>query len=173
LADTAARYRAGIEALRQNYQLQPDEQERIASLTAAGVPQDLARDLVLLSPLSGGLDVVLLAQESGSDAGKAGHLYFAIGRQLGLDRLRNLVVRYHPPEHWDRLALRRLMDDLSKAQRDIAGKLLQSGLTAEQWAKANCDALARTRDFLAAMEASGDLSVAKLMLASSQIQSLA
>jgi len=129
--------------------------------------------LALLSPLSGGLDVVLLAQDTGSDATKAGDLYFAIGRQLGLDRLRNLVVRFHPPEHWDRLALRRLMDDLSGAQRGIAGKLLKRGMTAEQWAAENGDALARTRDFLAAMEASGDLSVAKLMLASSQIQNLA
>jgi NAD-specific glutamate dehydrogenase len=42
----------------------------------------------------------------------------------------------------------------------------------EQWSGDNADALARTRDFLAAMESSGDLSVAKLMLASSQIQNL-
>jgi glutamate dehydrogenase len=173
LADSAARYRAGIEALRQNYQLEPDEQGRIAELTLAGVPENLARDLSLLAPLSSGLDVVLLAQDSGGDAGDAGTLYFEIGRQLGLDRLRNLVGRFHPPEHWDRLALRRLMDDLSGAQRAIAGKLLKSGKTAEQWARANTDALARTRTFLAAMEASGDLSVAKLMLASSQIQNLA
>jgi glutamate dehydrogenase len=65
------------------------------------------------------------------------------------------------------------MDDLSGAQRGIAAKLLRSGMTVEQWAKDNGDALTRTRDFLAAMEASGDLSVAKLMLASSQIQNLA
>ena len=43
----------------------------------------------------------------------------------------------------------------------------------EEWSADNAEALARTREFLAAMEASGDLSVAKLMLASSQIQKLA
>jgi glutamate dehydrogenase len=147
-------------------------QAEIARLAEAGVPEDLARDLVLLAPLSGGLDVVLLAQDSGGDAGKAGGLYFAIGRELGLDRLRGLVGRFHPPEHWDRLALRRLMDDLSGAQRGIARKLLKEGMSVEQWTGGNAEALARTRDFLAAMEASGDLSVAKLMLASSQIQNL-
>jgi NAD-specific glutamate dehydrogenase len=64
------------------------------------------------------------------------------------------------------------MDDLAGAQRGIAAKLLRGGLTVEQWTESNKEPLSRTRAFLAAMEASGDLSVAKLMLASSQIQSL-
>ena len=51
--------------------------------------------------------------------------------------------------------------------------LVLKAMTAAQWARANDDALTRTRKFLAAMEDSGDLSVAKLMLASSQIQGLA
>jgi glutamate dehydrogenase len=114
----------------------------------------------------------VVAQDSGSDVGRAGILYLAVGRELGLDRLRTLVERFHPPEHWDRLALRRLMGDLSGAQRGIAAVLLKNGKSVEQWSGDNADALARTRDFLAAMESSGDLSVAKLMLASSQIQNL-
>jgi len=173
LADTAARYRAGIEALRQSYVLDREAQDRVTTLAVSGMPGDLARDLVLLAPLSTGLDVVELAQDSGSDVGKAGALYFAIGGELGLDRLRSLVERFHPPEHWDRLALRRLMGDLSSAQRGITGALLKNGKSVEQWSADNADALARTREFLAAMESSGDLSVAKLMLASSQIQNLA
>jgi glutamate dehydrogenase len=172
LADTAARYRAGIEALRQSYATDREEQDRITTLTASGAPEELARDMVLLAPLSAGLDVVVVAQDSGSDVGKAGALYFAVGRELGLDRVRSLAERFHPPEHWDRLALRRLMGDLSGAQRSIAGALLKNGKSVEQWSGDNADALARTRDFLATMESSGDLSVAKLMLASSQIQNL-
>ena len=99
-------------------------------------------------------------------------LYFAIGRELGLDRLRGLVGRFHPPEHWDRLALRRLMDDLSAPSAALPPSCCKDGKSVEQWTGGNAEALARTRDFLAAMEASGDLSVAKLMLASSQIQNL-
>ena len=172
LADTAARYRAGIESLRQSYAVSREERDNIATLAAVGLPEELARDLVLLAPLSAGLDVVLLAQDGGSEAGKAGALYFAVGQELGLDRLRALVERFHPPEHWDRLALRRLMDDLSGAQRAIAGALLRQGKSVQQWTRDNAQPIARTRDFLAAMEASGDLSVAKLMLASSQIHNL-
>jgi NAD-specific glutamate dehydrogenase len=43
----------------------------------------------------------------------------------------------------------------------------------EEWIKVQGSALERTRAFLQTLEASGDLSVAKLMLASSQIQNLA
>jgi glutamate dehydrogenase len=99
-------------------------------------------------------------------------LYFALGTTLGLDRLRSVANRYQPPEHWDRLALRRLLDDLSQSQRAIARKLLAGGTGVEEWAHAQGDALERTRVFLGTLEASGEISVAKLMLASSQIQNL-
>ena len=68
--------------------------------------------------------------------------------------------------------MRRLLDDLSQSQRGIAKKLLAGGTGVEEWAQVQGDALARTRDFLGTLEASGEISVAKLMLASSQIQNL-
>jgi glutamate dehydrogenase len=83
-----------------------------------------------------------------------------------------MAGKFAPPEHWDRLALRRLMDDLSQSQRGIAVQLLRSGVDVESWAKKQGEALERTRAFLGTLEGSGELSVAKLMLASSQIQSL-
>jgi glutamate dehydrogenase len=89
-----------------------------------------------------------------------------------LDRLRSLAGKFMPPEHWDRLALRRLMDDLSQSQRGIAAQLLRNGGSVESWAQKQGEALERTRGFLNTLEGSGELSVAKLMLASSQIQSL-
>ncbi|HEX4028433.1 MAG TPA: NAD-glutamate dehydrogenase [Rhizomicrobium sp.] len=172
IADTVGQYRAGVEALRQGYSLTADDNARIAEVVKAGVPEDLARDMTLLSPLAMGLDVALLAHDAGKDTDKVAPLYFALGATLGLDRLRKMAGRYQPPEHWDRLALRRLLDDLSQSQRGIARKLLASGAGVEEWALAQGDALARTRNFLGTLEASGEISVAKLMLASSQIQGL-
>jgi len=86
--------------------------------------------------------------------------------------LRLLAGKFAPPEHWDRLALRRLMDDLSQSQRAIATRLLKDRVAVADWAAAQGEALERTRSFLNSLDASGELSVAKLMLASSQIQSL-
>ena len=172
IADTAAQYRAGVEALRQNYRLTEDDQARIAELSKAGVPADLARDMALLLPLAAALDVALLAHNTGVSPEKVAPLYFAVGEALGLARLRALAGKFSPPEHWDRLALRRLMDDLSHSQRGIACKLLNDGIAVEDWTKSQEGALERTRAFLNTLESSGELSVAKLMLASSQIQNL-
>jgi glutamate dehydrogenase len=172
IVDTVLQYRAGVEALRHAYDFTAEDNARIAELVKAGVPGDLARDMALLSPLAVALDVALLAHDTGKDTAKVAPLYFALGQKLGLDRLRNLAARFQPPEHWDRLALRRLLDDLSQSQRGIAGKLLASGSSIDEWVLAQSDALERTRGFLATLEASGEISVAKLMLASSQIQGL-
>ena len=172
IADTVAQYRAGVEALRESYAMTAPDLARIAELSGAGVPEELARDMALLGPLAAALDVALLAHESQAAPGKVAPLYFALGEVLGLDRLRTLAGKFAPPEHWDRLALRRLMDDLSQSQRGIAANLLKNGLGVSDWARTQGEALERTRAFLNALEASGDLSVAKLMLASSQIQSL-
>ena len=79
----------------------------------------------------------------------------------------------------------RAMDDLYTGQRALAAKALSetgravSNLTrddgsqaAKQWRNANRDALARTKGFLAELERSGELTVAKLTLANSQIHAL-
>ncbi len=172
IADTVAQYRAGVEALRESYALTDLDQDRITELSGAGVPEDLARDMVLLTPLAAALDVALLAHDTGSPPAKVAPLYFALSEALGLDRLRALAGKFAPPEHWDRLALRRLMDDLSQSQRAIAARLLRERMGVADWAKAQGEALERTRAFLGSLESSGELSVAKLMLASSQIQNL-
>ncbi|HEY4078473.1 MAG TPA: NAD-glutamate dehydrogenase domain-containing protein, partial [Rhizomicrobium sp.] len=172
IVDTVALYRAGVESLRENYTMTGDDTVRIAALCGAGVPEELARDMVLLTPLTAALDVALLAHDAREEPGRIASLYFALGEKLGLDRLRALATNYLPPEHWDRLALRRLLDDLSGIQRGIAKKLLADGGDVERWAKTHGVALERERAFLGILEASGELSVAKLMLASSQIQNL-
>ncbi|HEU0161647.1 MAG TPA: NAD-glutamate dehydrogenase [Rhizomicrobium sp.] len=172
IAETGALYRAGVEALRQNHAPTPEEQARIAELAQADVPDDLARDMALLGALAAAPDIALLAGQSGRAMTDVTRLYFTLGETLGLDRLRALAGRLLPPDHWDRLALRRLWEDLAAAQRSIAGRLLAEGGNTADWATAHADALDRTRAFLATLEGSGDLSVAKLMLASSQIQSL-
>jgi glutamate dehydrogenase len=172
IAETVLRYRASLEALHESLALSDGEAAQIQAL-ARTVPQDLARDWVLMRHLDQALDIALLARETAKAPGQVASLYAALGGAIGLDRLRSLAEQYVPAEHWDRLALRRLMDGLSRSQRGIAARLLSADIGVEAWIKTQGPALERTRDFLQALEASGDLSVAKLMLASSQIQNLA
>jgi glutamate dehydrogenase len=172
IAEIVLRYRACLEALQESQALSEDDAARIQAL-AQQVPEDLARDWVSMRRLEQALDVALLARDTGKTPGQVASLYAGLGGAIGLDRLRALAEQYVPPDHWDRLALRRLMDGLSRSQRSIAARLLNAGSGVETWSKAQGPALERTRDLLQTLEASGDLSVAKLMLASSQIQNLA
>jgi glutamate dehydrogenase len=97
--------------------------------------------------------------------------------------LRGLAARITAGEHWDRLAIRRLIDDLYAGQRALTVSALNAGTEGKDraagtaavaaWTAAHADALTRTKSFLAALEASGELSVAKLTLAGSQIHELA
>ena len=112
-------------------------------------------------------------------------IYFGVGTVIGLDWLRLLAGRIASAEHWDRLATRRLVDDLFAAQRAISQSLLADLLAngveprdvarRRQWRpgpRRMPIPLARTRDFLSQLEVSGDLSIAKLTLANSQIHKL-
>jgi glutamate dehydrogenase len=81
------------------------------------------------------------------------------------------------------LAVRRIVDDLFAGQRALTADALaraqaqgtrgDGAEAAKRWAAARADALARTKNFLSELERTGDLSIAKLTLANSQIHELA
>jgi glutamate dehydrogenase len=177
LADSIALHRAGTETLRSR--IVPDDaaETRIAEWRASGVPDAIAHDIALLPALAAVPGIVLLAHDARQPPDQVAALYFALGRTLGLDRLRGWAQRLSPSEHWDRLALRRLTEDLSATQRGLARRLLAADgggeAAVQRWAEENKTALDRIRGFAAALEGSGELSIAKLMLAASQVRNLA
>jgi glutamate dehydrogenase len=187
LAAAIALSRAGVEALRAQYRdfISPEQAEEIEArmARAKNVAPELARDIGLLPLLGVAPEIAQLAEESGHSFACVAKIYFGLGGLIGLDRLRLLAGRLAPSEHWDRLAIRRLVDDIFAAQRALAQNLLAglpksagvpgAALALAAWAEKNADALERSKSFLAALESSGELSIAKLTLANSQIHQLA
>jgi glutamate dehydrogenase len=191
LGDTIARYRAGVESLRGTFStlVSPYEAQateaRIADLQKAGAPLDVAEDIAVLPLLGGAPEIALLAHARGLPLDLVAGAYFAVGATIGLDRLRGLATRIFGSEHWDRLAIRRIVDDLYSGQRGLTADALSAidpktahsradGAEAVKiWAEQHGDALERTRSFLNELERTGDLSIAKLTLANSQIHELA
>ncbi|HEY1962123.1 MAG TPA: NAD-glutamate dehydrogenase domain-containing protein, partial [Rhizomicrobium sp.] len=193
LADSVGRYRDGVDALRgtysslvSDYEMQ-DTMAHIRALTDAGVPEDLAHDVSALPLWSTAPEITQLASARALDVDFVAGAYFAVGSTIGLDRLRGLASEISASEHWDRLAIRRIVDDLFASQRVLAGEALDgfdrarvAGLkradgaqAVHVWAKAHAERLARTQAFLAELERTGDLSIAKLTLANSQVRELA
>ncbi len=189
LSETVAMYRGAAEKLRGT--LHPlvspyeahDTEARITELEAAGAPHDVADDAGAL-PLIGALpEIALLAHQNALDLDLVASAYFAMGAAVGIDRLRGLANHIAAGEHWDRLAIRRISDDLYAGQRALTAAALQdhAGQTGRaagteavrRWTESHAEALGRTQSFLAALDATGELSVAKLTLANSQIHELA
>jgi glutamate dehydrogenase len=184
IAETIARYGAGFASLKGGFaplvsRIEADAIEaRIAKLEAAGVPHDVAEDAGVLPLLAAVPEIVLLADRQAVAAEAAARTYFAVGALTGLDRLRALAGKITAVDHWDRLALRRINDDLFSAQRLLAADALKRSTAnpeaaAEAWSRQRSPEIERTLNFLAELEAGGEASIAKLALANSQIQKLA
>ena len=192
IGDTINRYRAGVDSLRGSFSslVSPYEaqntERRITELQQAQVPLNIAEDVAVLPLLAGAPEIVLLAESRALPVDLVAGAYFAMGTAIGLDRLRGLANRITGYEHWDRLAIRRIVDDLFSGQRVLAADALiafdptkQSATRAEgaeavkRWEETHADTLARTKNFLAELERGGELSIAKLTLANSQIHALA
>ena len=192
LAPTIALYRAGVESLRGTFHtlVSPFEgqetEERIAYLQKAGVPLDIAEDVAVLPLLGSAPEIAQLARARTLAVDMVAGAYFAMGATVGIDRLRALAARIAAKEHWDRLAIRRIADDLFAGQRALTAEALGAldaikpranradGMAAiKAWAELHAETLMRTKSFLDALERSGDLSIAKLTLANSQIRELA
>ncbi|MGN6514721.1 MAG: NAD-glutamate dehydrogenase, partial [Rhizomicrobium sp.] len=191
IAEVVARYRKGADALRGTYSslVSPYEMDdtmtRIKDLIEAGVPEDVADDVGALSLWSTAPEITQLAFTRHLDVDLVAGAYFAIGAIVGIDRLRGLAQRINAAEHWDRLAIRRIIDDLFAGQRSLTAQVLEGfendkidrtraegSQAADAWAEKHADALARTKSFLDELEGHGDLSIAKLTLANSQIHEL-
>ncbi len=192
LAPTIALYRAGVESLRGTFSslISPfeaqDTEDRIVQMQKAGAPLDVAEDVAVLPLMGSAPEIAQLARTRALGVDLVAGAYFAMGTAVGIDRLRSLASRIVAKEHWDRLAIRRIADDLFAGQRALTAEALSAldaskahgtradGMAAvKAWAEAHGEPLARAKAFLDALERSGDLSIAKLTLANSQIRELA
>jgi len=186
------RYQAAVAAQRTTLWTYLGEAERAravkrrAALIEEGAPAELAQDAALLRPLAAALDIADLARKNGWEIGPASHLYRAIGLQCGLDSLREAALSLTLREHWDRLVIRRAVEDLYEDQRRLAeAASLVIGpppkMAGAEWAENAArnwigslgPAAQRARAVFAELDAQGPWSFAKIMLAAAELNALA
>ena len=93
---------------------------RQAGLEELGAPAELARDAAMLQPLTAALDVSDLARRSAWPVHDAAMLHCVIGAEFGLDVLREAAHGLSLDQHWDRLVVRRAIEDFSEIQLRLA-----------------------------------------------------
>ncbi|PWR20609.1 NAD-glutamate dehydrogenase [Zavarzinia compransoris] len=131
-------------------------------LTADGVPEALAGAIAALPLLAGALDIVAAA--GAGDVLAIGGAYFRLGDEIGLEALREAAAAIEPGDHWDRLALTALADDLYAQQRLLAAAAIKAEGGVDGWLAANAQAIRRTHGLLGEL-GQGGASLAKLTFA--------
>jgi glutamate dehydrogenase len=95
-----------------------------ARLIEKGVPEDLAKKIANLPQLVSSLDIVRIATKAGIKVDEAAAVYYDIGTVFCLDWLREGARKLIGDNHWDRLAVFAIIDDLYGHQRDLTAAVL-------------------------------------------------
>jgi glutamate dehydrogenase len=158
-----------------------------------GAPEDLARDVARLRPLTSSSDVIDIAREKSWPLAASAWLYHAVGSRFSFDRLRGAGNQLSSTVHWDRLAMRRLIEDLYASQQTIsvaimgyaaaAGGTLADGVEqpgrdwaehlVESWTSANSHEVDRADRTLDEVATAGSWTLSKVAICSTQLRELA
>ena len=192
VADLVARYGAGFKTLRGLTPgvLGPVEQAsveaRTQKLIATGAPEAQARSIAALQPLTTAADLIDLAEASSWPLPAVARLYHATGAAFAFDRVRQAAGAYAVGDNFERVALRRLLEDLLAQQADLTKTLMafagsaQSGEderhardAAVSWAAMRREKADIARRTIEEIEASGGWTFAKLTIANAALRELA
>jgi len=188
----AAAYRPAADALRAagGAVLSRFERERLESrvqtFVGLGASEKMARDFAMLRPLVATVDIGDLTCEAGWPEPAMAMLYHQVGAAFDFDRLRAAAGHVPSADHYDRLAVRRLIEDLMAEQvlltRAVAKGSKVSVGASEATAEAAVDAWIGPRQAMVQgvrasvdeIEASGSgWTFAKLTIANSAIREIA
>jgi len=188
VADAIKPYAEGVSRLKGTFSTLVSEAEgnairaSIAEFRAAGVPEGLADEIAALAAIGATPDITRLSTETGKPLDMVAGAYFAASQTIGVDRLRLAAERMNMPEHWDRLAVRRLVDDLLVHQRELAARALRSSSeggnraagskAVATWSMSHHAQIERVSSLVSDLERSGTFTVARLSLAAGQIRDL-
>ena len=97
---------------------------RLKSLTAQGVPEDLALAASNVIPLSSAFDISEVAHNADADMELVASIYFELGATLDLQWLRDQIAEIAVGNRWHALAKSRLRADLHNQQRKLTAEVL-------------------------------------------------
>ncbi|MBX7249875.1 MAG: NAD-glutamate dehydrogenase [Caulobacteraceae bacterium] len=157
---------------------------RAAAFVAKGAPQTLADAVAVLRPLTATSDVADLAKAVNWSVVPAARLYHQVGEALHFDRLRAATGMLPASDHYERVASRRLIEDLlteqadltrsvAKGRKEAVGKKVESARDAvSDWMASRQKAVDLARATVSEIEAAGDWTFAKLTIVNAALREL-
>jgi glutamate dehydrogenase len=182
LETIVAHYRDGItqvEAALETALSQPAahaRDARVAELTRAGVPDDIARRIANLALLKAAPDIVQVADRAQKPVSEVTATYFAAEAFFQLDKVASAVPGIVVSDYFDRLALDRALDSIEEAERSLTAAMIGTGSigvgAVEEWVKPRRLEVERIRAAIHEIAGSG-LTLSKLSVAASLLGDLA
>jgi len=143
--------------------------------------------VAILQPMTIAGDLVDIAEASSWPLANVARLYHAVGEAFGFDKVRQAAGAYAVGDNFERMALRRLIEDLLTQQADLTRAIMafaggpQAGEDAHHahdaasaWTALRFDKAAAARRTIDDIEASGGAwTFAKLTIANAALRELA
>ena len=98
--------------------------DRVTFLTGLGAPADLAQAISSLQALHHASDIIDLAAERKKDVAKTAELYFLTGERFGFEKLSEGAGNLASHDPWDRMATRRLIEDVRAEQKAVVRAMM-------------------------------------------------
>jgi glutamate dehydrogenase len=150
--------------------------EDFRRLQEEGVPEDLARRIIALEPLSQALDIMRVANVTKASIQMATKAIFAIRDSFHLDKLAAASEALAAGDYFDRLAVNSSLATVASAQRALAKAVIAASPGSGDfaaWKEQNEPAASRVAQSLADMLNGRALTLAKLTVAVAQLRDLA
>ncbi len=160
-------------------------EERRQRWIARQAPEAIARDAAAIPALEFAFDIVNLAKESGWSNPGVGGVFFAIGRLLQIDAVREKARREPPLDHFDKIAIRQTIEDLTARQRALTLRVIGFAKTepksptskwvqkaVDKWCESTAGAVAAFEETAGELDLAGSVSVGKSALFTRSLDAL-
>ncbi|WDI30474.1 NAD-glutamate dehydrogenase [Hyphococcus flavus] len=152
-------------------------EDRYLRWIAQDAPEDVARNAAAIPALEFAFDIVNLATESGWSNPGVGGVFFAIGRVFNIDAVREKARREPPSDHFDKIAIRQTIEDLTARQRQLTMRVIAfskaepksapakwTQKTIEKWCESATEAVTTFEQTSNELDLAGAVSVGKFAL---------
>ncbi len=161
-------------------------EERYERWIGLKAPKSIAREAASIPALEYAFDIVDLAAETGWSNPGVGGVFFAVGRMFKIDALRDRARRDPPSDHFDKVAMRQIIEDLGTRQRVLTQRIISfagdepKGAPSKwvdkviaRWGEIGAEAIARFDATAGELDLTGPVSVGKFTLLARKLDELA
>ncbi len=151
--------------------------DALAANLEAGAPEPVARRLAILPVSELVPDIAYVARQSGAKLQEAARTFFDITERFRIGRIEAAARDIVPGDYYDNLAIARAKETISSSRRNLATKILSAysgkDSPAERWFDDGRERLEYRRERLATLVDSGEITLARLTVASGMLSDLA